>query len=241
MINVFKTEIYKLFHNKTFYWSCALTVLFVILVNTSLNGIDDEEPLTMVGILCSAFSCVPLFTLITTIGLTQKDYSERTLKNTICCGISRSSIYWGKYFAYCISSLILFALAILVAFAYGLYAGLELKMDFPLLLTTLGIQEVISLCYTLLYHAVGNIVTKSQGIATLAALCASSLSTIILTYVGQVINFNDLIDYDLSIIEDTFRKSAENINTFIHLGIACGVYVLIGFLGYYIFSKKEIR
>lgn len=111
MLNLFKTDLRRLFKDKLFLITCIIAgalALFSPLINILIfSGIDAEEGLEILGMLPTAKSfffnsflpgnnmglIMPILIAI----ILCKDFSQGTVRNKIICGYSRSSIFLSMF------------------------------------------------------------------------------------------------------------------------------------------------
>ncbi len=167
MLNYIQSELYRTFHRKYFYLALIIAAGIGIAVNVvlglmqasgSLNGpIDASFPLNNItGIALSfVYPCM----IIVVDCVFSEEYKHQTLKNLISWGVSRPTIFFGKFITELIVALIALAAifgcfllsAILIlgmpqqdaAVVFGLF-GQRLFLALPLFFWTLAISHLFA-------------------------------------------------------------------------------------------------
>lgn len=131
MVNYIRSEIYRNLRNKANYITLGGIMCFVVFLNVMLWGFAQNDinfPYATTKYSFSSLYCSLYIVLALCLGVVAntftQEYKNQTLKNTIAFGISRSSIYFGKFVVSIINSIIML-ISVLGVFIISAYILLE--------------------------------------------------------------------------------------------------------------------
>lgn len=260
MLNIIRADIYRIFKSTGIYflmflmWVIMLSITFLggswqidardasqILVDESMNISAFQRQIANNNILFYLM-IIPVFVIINT------DLSKNTVKNTIASVTNKKTYYFSK----CIGAEFVSAAALIIFnFVFWLFASLAKGMDFTmplgdiLMITLRQIPIFIGAVSVMVFFAF--LLRKSALFVTLSLIMQRSynLFLALLSYILNktgVYNFIDkfFVKYEMenAINIVTLQPTADYTLkcTLIYLSLA----VVLTFLGYVFFRKKEI-
>lgn len=131
MINYIRSEVYRNLRNKGSYLFVLCAMAFVIFLNIILFSFAKSDSTFPYANTKFAFSSlytslqVPMIICVWAVSIIfSQEYKNQTLKNTVSFGISRTSIYFGKFIISVIFSFIA-AVCVILTFIVSSYILLE--------------------------------------------------------------------------------------------------------------------
>ena len=250
MGKLFHFELYKLPRQRSF-WICAgitagLTILSalatqaMLLLLQSESGLLIEGPMGgwdyMTGVVSNGELTV--LTAIFVSIFVSSDSSGNTLKNVCARGYSRDCIYFAKYLAALIGTLLMFALDALVSLLIGSALWGFGPVDGSLL--TVLYLLVIYVCYFTLFFFVSILIGRigaSVAINVAGPILLSALFSILDILLRDVTVSDYWFSHFFNVPRDAAASPGE-------LGLALGLSALYGSLaligGWLLFRRKEI-
>jgi ABC-type transport system involved in multi-copper enzyme maturation permease subunit len=149
MQRVINTELYKIFHNKITYliW---FAMLFYAFITVKYLPSSFDYGTTGNALIHSALSVSKLFIIVIVAASATYDAMNKTSKNIIASGISRTHIYFGRLIAYIIVALISLILSMIffgiigtVLNGYGKVFDLN---ELLIILESFGLQAIYLMC-----------------------------------------------------------------------------------------------
>lgn len=257
MINTIRADLYRFFKTASFHLTFAILLFFVTITVISESygtvGINIEEALppqetvelAWTGIraiqnILQSFSVLPLFIAPILVIVLGTDFSQRTYKNILTIGISRTEYIISKLITLFLSISFLFMLFVGSAFLVGSIKN--------------GVGEVsVTIISRLLIQFIGQIFYLYAGTlfgVTILYLTgntiAAVLTNIFLPFIFQIIyitidKFNFLIDYDFTISASSLGTAMLSSEDVLRLTLtALSVTVLAIVFSLWGFSKKEL-
>lgn len=254
MLNVLKTDIYKIFRTPSFWVCLAFSIFFTLFLSfaTAWSFVDPTfSELYQIGNLESEFfnnaasimfsSCSTLISIFAVI-FTVHEFSFGTIKNTISRGIRREYIYASKFLTSFFVAIIHYVISFITSFMvcqvmvnnkipnFFNYSNEFHESLLKNLLTTIAYISIALLIGTLL---------RSQGPASSCFLVLFTLGGTAVLAVEKLIN--SIFDINMSLrqyyIDDAFSNPAHTTQ---------GVIVLLAYIvvttaiGIYAFKKRDI-
>ena len=239
MNRIIKAEIYKLFHNKT--------IIFTILASLVLGAMvyflpDFYKGQDTLGLIASTISDAMAFIAIVAGAAICTDIQDKTLKNIVLSGVSRTKIYIGRLIAVILMSSFVLTLA-MISRAVGatLLSGIEsvTEAQVPLLLEAIGLQFVIMIGVVSVVFLIASII-KNLSYSLMASLLLINGTPMLFPYLKSKFNL-DLASFDITSLMDSIGKLKINGDVIIHVAIITGVVVVItNFIGTMIFKRTDI-
>ncbi|MEF9961303.1 MAG: ABC transporter permease [Erysipelotrichaceae bacterium] len=235
MSRVFKAELYKLAHSRMF-----MIALFGMCCATIGTGFNDPQSKDFARVLTTFSNILPILTAILVIHFAQEDLHEGTLKNYVCSGVSRNSIYFGKLLGTFVGTSILFVVEALTSLGLCLYLGGKFAPDLAAFIPTVVLQLVVCLNYTVIFFFIGTLISNS-GIATILSLLYVFFGGMAFRFAGNYIHLSGLASYALPEIEGKVDALSISSVTMLHLGIVTIVIAVFALLGSYLNSLKDVK
>ena len=207
MRNLLKFEFYNLFHKKSLYVCAAVMAGLLILVKVTswaivqdggisyavcvpeamVYGLTDADVAMFAGIFISIYVCM--------------DFQYGTCKNIYARGFSRGNVYVAKFVAVCVSTLILYLVAMLtelvccrVLFGFSEYVDANYALIFLS-------QIFFLLANAALIYAIG-MGTRKTGTTVVFSLLTSSMVNLVLSLIDGLLDTGSFLlsDYWLETI-----------------------------------------
>lgn len=259
MINYIRSEVYRNLRNKGSYLFILGAMAFVVFLNIVLwifAKNDTTFPYATTKYAFSSLYCSLQLTMIICVGVVSiifaQEYKNQTFKNTVSFGISRASIYFGKFLINIIFSFIT-AICVIATFIISAYILLEnsgigylttlinsVVAAIPLILFSL----VVAHCFSFITEKEMNVVGSWAGIIiiipTLLAMIGrrSDISRVIASYMP----WNIVGDITFNEVTNTLVLGwtmPEAIVKSIVVGVVgCIMFYIIGLE---VFKRKEIK
>lgn len=189
MTNLLKFEFRKLFKQKSFY-ICTAVMLAMSLVGLLLSKTLASNPefnMAMPSAKSALLSAVssPSFTMLCGIFIALfvcTDYDQQTIKNVYSRGFTRTNVYFAKYIVSVISTVIMFAVALIFTYVAGavMLDGTAAEGNYVGLIAG---QLIYCLAYSSFVFAI-SLIVKKVGVSIALAILGPSL-------IGTVINLAD--------------------------------------------------
>lgn len=189
MTNLLKFEFRKLFKQKSFY-ICTAVMLAMSLVGLLLSKTLASNPefnMAMPSAKSALLSAVSSssFTMLCGIFIALfvcTDYDQQTIKNIYSRGFTRTNVYFAKYIVSVISTVIMFAVALIFTYVAGavMLDGTAAEGNYVGLIAG---QLIYCLAYSSFVFAI-SLILKKVGVSIALAILGPSL-------IGTVINLAD--------------------------------------------------
>ncbi|MEG0092805.1 MAG: ABC transporter permease [Erysipelotrichaceae bacterium] len=235
MSRVFKAELYKLAHSRMF-----AIALFGMVCATLGTGFNDPNSKDFTRVVTTFSNILPILCAILVIHTAQEDIHEGTLKNYVCSGVSRMSIYFGKLLGTFVATAILFIVEAIASLALLMYLGGKFSPDLAAFIPTVALQLVVCLNYTVVFFFIGTLI-RNSGIATIISLLYVFFGGMLFRFAGNYIHLSGLASYALPEIEGKVDALSISSVTMMHLGIVTIVIVVIAYIGSYLFSLRDVK
>ncbi len=235
MINVIKSEFYKLRHNKSYWAIVLIAIIFYtyLLVHTTIAESYDANMTSLCGIL-------PIFGALIVISITRSDYTSGTMKNIVSVGVSRTSIYFGKLITAFLASMLIFVLEAIITTVIYANNNLDITIDFMLFIKSFALQALIVLNYCVIFFLIGNVI-KNSALAFAICFVIYMFAAAAFGLVGNYLHVSNLANYELGTIAGAVEKV--NISTVAveHLLCISVIIVIFSVIGSLVFKKLEIK
>lgn len=235
MHNVLKAELFKLRHNKA-YW-------FILLLSFGIYlalGLTSNEKETFNQAIASAASIVPLFSALVAISVAQADYNDQTMKNVVSAGISRTSIYIGKLIAAYIGCMGVFLIEAILSIGFAVTGGAAITIDALFIVKALALQAIIIMNYTVVYFLVGSII-HSSALAVSISFAFYLFGAFAFGYVGSFLHISGLVDFELGSVAMAVEKVNVNTVSMMHLAVVTLIILVVGYIGAACFKHQDIK
>ena len=259
MLNYIKSEFYRNINTKGNYIFLFGSMAFVIFLNVALGLFAKSQPNFLYGntkySLSSFYTWMGLLIIISVFLVSLifgQEFKNSTLKNSIAFGISRSQIYFGKFF---MEVLICMINLVLISSAYAIAAYLMLEDSgivylkdfieaiiacFPLLLVSVTAAHCFYFIFDNERTAVVTWVIIIIFIPELVSIAGRKISILdkISSWMPWNIVGNATFDSDTSRIIMSWSSQEGFIKCFIVGAIGLVVFYILGLI---MFKKKEIK
>ncbi len=264
MINILKSDFYKLFRMKSFYicgiLATILSALNILLTFFNLNLNYGEYAAQIAKLYgCSGFwgfqmglSSAPLFFIILISIFVSSEFSHGTIKNTLSVGNSRTSVYFSKLIT-SISAVIMYSLicavvSCIIGTAFWGFGEDITRSEYLDLLRMMGLYYLAELARISLFVMIGFLLRNTGATIAMNLLLAMGVADIIVSLINKLINNIPSVDnFDLkkylpSTYCSNFLSLSISKETLVTGLIVCvSSIVLFSTLGWFIFKKRDIN
>lgn len=251
MLNLLRSDFYKLKNSKAFYVAAGFIAIFVTFLiidfGSSAHIKEQYYPSTFHWIYLpfSENAFLPIFLpfaqgIFITMFITG-EYNHRTVREPVALGYSRMKIYLSKWITISVATLIILLLAVILTgisaiFVFDLYGTFTI-IDFWQLLRMLFIQVILFLAFASLFQMIA-VLLKNMGVVMavsifLVILLNSSAMGFINSIVGKALL---IMNFAVNAVEE---PSVENMVTAIIIGLS---YILItNVVGITGFQRQDLK
>ena len=240
MNKIIRTELYKLRHNLGF--------IILLLVSVALYGgmnymtetsADAVSAFTQMG---SFSSFIPVFAAVATASIVCDDYQLKTMKNIISSGVSKNSIFFGKYITSMLATLLLLVLDAVVTIAVcGYFKGFSSNgVVMQQLLINIALQMVVVLIFNTISFVIASLLKSSKSTIILSALLYF-LDGGIFVGIASLTKIKMIDNISLSIVETDIDNFVMTSNDYLVLAGHLVFAVLLLLLACMKFKKSEVK
>ena len=242
MKKVIKAEMYKLFHTKAFVRVLFIMLLFVCaplimssnMIDNAASGLDFFHKIV---------SSSEVYLAIIIISAITADYTQKTIKNLICSGISRTKIYFGRYtstFLVCFITCIIYGIVGTVCYTIKCGFGGNLISKIPEMLMSFGLQTLYLAVFVAVVYFLATLFRKTSiSLALSLAYCLGG------SYIFMLLDakFNlGLTSFAMNELLSSIISLKVNADFFIHFTVLTIVTALvISTVGVFVFKKRDIK
>lgn len=238
MNRIVKTELYKIFNNKSTYIISLFSLLAYYLLAKISGTFDTSGDLTYA--IAQSISIMPLFTALIVIPVAQNDLAKGTMKNIVGTGITRRHIYFGKLSSAIIAGILLYFVNIVFASIISVANGYSLKFSIGSLFVTVVSQIIIVIDYTMMFYIFSNLLRSNMS-SLIASMIMFLGSNFILSLLERKYNIANAKEFDLAIISGKISNLEYTGDVAVHLVITTIVIAIATSLFVIPFIKKEIK
>lgn len=266
MINILKSDFYKLFKMKSFYICGILAAIFsalsVLLTLLDFNIHYGEYAMQIAKLYgCSGFlffqiglPSAPLFFIILISIFISSEFSHGTIKNILTVGNSRISVYFSKLIT-SISAVIMYSLicavvSCIIGTAFWGFGEDITRSEYLNLLRMMGLYYLAELARISLFVMLGFLLRNTGATIAINLLLtvAVTITDIIVSLINKLINNIPSVDnFDLrKYLPSTYCSNFSSLSipkeTLVTGLIVCvSSIVLFSTLGWFIFKKRDIN
>jgi ABC-2 type transport system permease protein len=259
MYSYVKSEIYRIIRYRATYLFiviCSLLLLSSNIVLAAVKHADKSFPWATTYFsfsnVYSNMAMVYVLCIMVAIMIFGNEHSNHTLKNSVSYGISRGTLFFGKYLVEILYSVFAFVIIIGVHVISG-YLLLENSgiddfntlirtciASFPLLMVGLAVTN----CFAFINDGSNGAISAACGIIIVLPLITNLLGMKfdVFAEFGKVLPWNILNSIEFGPVKDTLRMywdtSAGLRNCYI---IGLIQIIIFSFIGYVVFNKKEVK
>ena len=259
MIKYIKSELYRLFCGKGSYLFIIICSALLVSANVVLALVkrsDETFPYATTSFAMGMFytSMIVIYLLCISVAsiVFGNEYTNHTMKNTISYGISRGSIYFGKFISELIFALMAFIIitGIDIATAYLLLENsgsgpLQLLLNtcfvcLPLLFSSIAVTN----CFIFIIDATGGAITAIIGTLIAFPLVCNLLGMkfSIISKFAEIIPYNLINNLDFDTDNYMLMLPWEGNAGYYHFWIiGMGWTLLFVLIGFFIFRTKEVK
>lgn len=158
MRNVISSELYKLKFEKIIYF-IVLLIIGSCITSTFLMGGNNSTASDAVKSLSSS---LPLYLAVMISAYATTEFANKTMKNIISIGISKSKIYIGKLLSsYIITTFLFIVVALSALICDFIHSGLG-NFNISMQIESFALQYVMMLLYTTVFFAIGMMVKSPK-------------------------------------------------------------------------------
>ena len=249
MGNLLRTEWYKLRKDRTFWVLSAFLIVFAILYPLLINTTDDisGNDYYRGDILSINTDIVRLFPAILAGFFIANEYAIGTMKSIVSSGNSRIRLYFAKLTVFSVGSMIIMLILPIVMLGASLiYKGSHIMPEWTFFFQTISLIALYAVAFASIMAFFSTILTNS-GKAIGFLLLFLALSGSLFEYLAAKISFLKwLITHSIFLtngsiltIDKIDHWSGETVFTFVLVPIL--TFLVFGFLGSFIYRKKEIK
>ncbi|WP_414052381.1 hypothetical protein [Macrococcus animalis] len=249
MINFLRSENYKMMKTKGYYIISAICIMLLIMAAYTLNHFGNSGKYFPYYRADFYYNNIIAFgILIIVIGSIINSFlvnneSLRLLKQTVSFGISRSSIFFGKYLISLMYFVILCVISLLVVYICGrIFLPKDKKAFIDLLYAIVNMVPIILGGFSLAHALnISGIKEFLSGIILVAVLLLSSSLFYILSKFNKV--FMTLYDYSPKVLLDGILTEYMDHNVQLSIDYwITGIFLTVTSLlvSFYLFNKKDI-
>lgn len=227
---------------KTVWIECISAIIFLVVscMNQYLLMLQFHTQYFLDNFLFGFLIYIGIFLSIFTSLFVGREYSDRTLRNKIISGHTRTSIYLSNYLITTCISIIFVFISILVTFAIGIPMFGFLKMSAIQFILQMLASIIICLAYAAIFNLIAMIVPNRTYSAIGSILLAMAILPLSLRTYNLFGETSDAFLF-ITIFRNTI-KIAESDSIIAVLCICCIFIILItNAIGIYIFRKKDIK
>lgn len=253
-----KSEFYRIFHKRSTYIFIGVCSLLMVSSNVVLAAVkhtDGKFPYATtkfaISNLYASFIAVYLLCIAIAAMVFGNEYGSRTMKNSVSYGISRETIYFGKFITEIIYAVAAFAVitGIHVASAYLLLedsgaGSIELLLKttlfcFPLFLFAIGASN----CFIFLFDGMGTAIGAITGLLVAFPLVSNMLGMKfeIFQKLAEILPWNLInnMKFDFDKLDIILQWNEKTVYYYWLAGLLQMALVVLA--GYLLFRKREIK
>ena len=268
MINLLRSEFYKLFKGKMLYVILALVLLFVLVTavgnwiilikmnnpNTNIQSVGNLKSIINSGVFwgknapygkVSSISVWLIAIAVLAAGITVSGFSNGTIKNIISVGKKRSNVYFAKLITLASASLIIL-LSIIVfscvvmSCANGWGVPFTLNSLIPIIRMA-GLEAVMIIALASFMMLIAVLIRNF-----VATIFIGFLIPLFLIVVNRLLSLIDSLNFLLIYFPDRLMSAVASPNPSgsdiaISLSVSAGIIIVSTLLGLYIFEKRDIN
>lgn len=259
MINILKSDFYKLFRMRSFYVCGVLSAILA-----ALNILLSVQQLAMYNFPASLFgyngflafqlglSSAPLFFIILISIFVSSEFSHGTIKNTLSVGNSRTSVYFSKLITG-VSAVIMYSLlcAVVSCIIGTIFWGFGediTRAEYLDLLRMMGLYFLAESARISLFVMIGFLLRNTGATIAMNLLLAMGVADILVNLINKLINnIPNIENFTLKkYLPSTYCSSFLSLNiskeTLITGLIVCiSSIVIFSVIGWFIFKKRDIN
>lgn len=244
MLNLLRSDFYKLRRSKTFFTCLVILALIVayIIIDISSSSYTKEQlsPSTFhwIYMLFQVPYFIPVFQALFITMLITNEYSTGTIKDSVSLGFSRMKIYMSKLITVSVGSISMMIVAILSTgitsiFVFGIYGAFSM-VDLLLLARTILIQALLYTAYGSIFLMIAFLIKNIGGTMAFNIFFILILASII----GNSSWGRILLLMDFS---PTSILNPQAVDIRITTAVALSNIVICSGIGGFIFKKQDIK
>ena len=253
MMNYIRSELYRTIKNRNFKIMCVVfTILIVgfVLVLDYMTGIDENFPYgnTRFSLSNVYMGMIFIFTLVVIFSamMDNGEVNTNTIKHSIAFGISRNTIYIGRFIVQAIVGILVYiSMSILLIFLSFLLLKHSNANEINIYIrVTMGASSCLLAVLAVSHFFIMNV--KNQAIALIFPVIIMVVAPGVINMIGRKLTLIKSIAYYLpyNLVESGSKlvQGGNGIGVY-GLPLVVGIVWIIIFIlgGIYIFNKKEIK
>lgn len=253
MMNYIRSELYRTIKNRNFKIMCVVfTILIVgfVLVLDYMTGIDENFPYgnTRFSLSNVYMGMIFIFTLVVIFSamMDNGEANTNTIKHSIAFGISRNTIYIGRFIVQAIVGILVYiSMSILLIFLSFLLLKHSNANEINIYIrVTMGASSCLLAVLAVSHFFIMNV--KNQAIALIFPVIIMVVAPGVINMIGRKLTLIKSIAYYLpyNLVESGSKlvQGGNGIGVY-GLPLVVGIVWIIIFIlgGIYIFNKKEIK
>lgn len=239
MSKIIRTELYKLRHNMGFIVLMLVSVaLYGGLNYMSETSAEAVSAFTQMG----SFSfLIPVFAAVATASIVCDDYQLKTMKNILSSGVSRSSIFFGKYITSMLATFMLLldaAVTMIICVSFKGFGTHDVVMQ--QLLINIALQTVVVLIFNTFSFVIASLLKSAKTTIILSAILYM-MDGAIFSGLANLTKIKLIDGLSLSVVESDIDHFAMSGNDYLILGGHLLLAVLLLMIACAQFKKAEIK
>lgn len=240
MSKIIRTELYKLRHNMGFIVLMLVSVaLYGGLNYMSETSAEAVSAFTQMG----SFSfLIPVFAAVATASIVCDDYQLKTMKNILSSGVSRSSIFFGKYITSMLATFLLLlldaAVTMIICVSFKGFGTHDVVMQ--QLLINIALQTVVVLIFNTFSFVIASLLKSAKTTIILSAILYL-MDGAIFSGLANLTKIKMIDGLSLSMVETDINNFAMSSNDYLILGGHLLLAVLLLMIACAQFKKAEIK
>lgn len=240
MNKIIRTELFKLRHNVGF----IVLLLISVGVYGGLNYMSETsaEAVSAFSQMGSFSSFIPIFASVATASIVCDDYQLKTMKNIISSGVSRNSIFFGKYITSMLATFLLLLLDAVVTMVICVYfkgfGTNEVVMQ--QLVVNIALQTVVVLIFNTFSFVIASLLKSAKSTIILSTILYI-MDGAIFAGIASLTKIKIIDGLSLSTVETNINSFAMNGNDYMILAGHLVFAVLLLLLACIKFKKSEVK